>query len=350
MTIRSIKHGLCLFCFVPLLFICTLPEDDAAILLKEGASLFDKGHHKEALELLQEAARLNPDHVLVHQLLGLVYDHLGDTKQALASYSEALRLDPRDADTLYNRGVLYERLENYSLALNDYSEALRLVPNDSEAYNNRGNVYQALGKHKLAIEDYTRGIALAPNNLLLYNNRGNAYSRIKDLERALEDYDKASELTGDLDEFASICRLRLGVLTQKAKDEWGFSQFERWDLDQEAGTLTFSNADGAKAVCSVQVIGTYSNISKTWLWSWDNPSILNPLKRHAREVRIFGHKNKFEKLTTSQWEATEEDGWEMVAIAAKICNARGAYRGPGKTGPTFMTFDDVTLTSGKENP
>jgi hypothetical protein len=40
----------------------------------------------------------------------------------------------------------------------------------------------------------------------------------------------------------------------------------------------------------------------------------------------------------------EAEAWEFTALACKLCNAQGAYRGPAGSARVFMTFDDVQLS------
>ncbi len=43
-------------------------------------------------------------------------------------------------------------------------------------------------------------------------------------------------------------------------------------------------------------------------------------------------------------ECAESDCWEFTALACKLCDAKGAYRGPSDTARVFMTFGEVTLS------
>src|SRR5687768_14433687 len=43
-----------------------------------------------------------------------------------------------------------------------------------------------------------------------------------------------------------------------AHKSWGLGSFDRWDLDQDAGTLVFSNADGSTVTTTAQIIGSFS--------------------------------------------------------------------------------------------
>jgi hypothetical protein len=145
--------------------------------------------------------------------------------------------------------------------------------------------------------------------------------------------------------------LAASVAELQAKNEahkvWGLGSFDRWDIDQEVGDLVFSNADGTTAVAPAQIIGSFSTNDNSWLWAWDNPSIVDAMKRDALKVKQYGEQHGIEKLTTRKWTGTEEDAWAMTALAAKLCGKQGAYRGPSGKSFVFMTFGEVKISKGQ---
>jgi hypothetical protein len=70
------------------------------------------------------------------------------------------------------------------------------------------------------------------------------------------------------------------------------------------------------------------------------------MQEHAKHVRDYGQRHDIERLTTRKLECEETEAWEFVALACKLCDAQGAYRGPA--GPTlvFMTFGEARLSKG----
>ncbi|WP_149495909.1 DUF6882 domain-containing protein [Roseiconus lacunae] len=144
---------------------------------------------------------------------------------------------------------------------------------------------------------------------------------------------------------ASMLELQLKTEAHKA---WGLGTFDRWNIDQEDGNLVFSNADGTTAVAPAQIIGSFSANDHSWLWAWDNPSIVDPLKTHSRKVKDYGEEHGIDKLTTRKWTGTEDDAWAMAALAVKLCGAEGAYRGPAGQSFVFMTFGEVRISKPSE--
>ncbi|MEO6639429.1 MAG: DUF6882 domain-containing protein, partial [Ginsengibacter sp.] len=73
-------------------------------------------------------------------------------------------------------------------------------------------------------------------------------------------------------------------------------------------------------------VGSFSEKSNTWKWSWDNDSTLKNVKEKVHIVREFGQKSSFEKLITGYFDSDKFEAWEFAAIAAKLTNGIGVYR------------------------
>jgi hypothetical protein len=147
-------------------------------------------------------------------------------------------------------------------------------------------------------------------------------------------------------DFALLLRQSTEELKVKtlAHQVWGFGNSERWDLNQTRGILVFTQKDGVRAACPAQIIGSYNTADQTWLWGWANPSIDQSLKRDALQMREYGRKHGIERLSSPQWKGSEAEAWEMTALAVKLCNEQGAYRGPAGQTLVFIAFGEVQLS------
>ncbi len=116
---------------------------------------------------------------------------------------------------------------------------------------------------------------------------------------------------------------------------------DRYHWDQDTGQLAFSQRGRVMVVADIQFVGTCSTRSDTWLWSWANPSFVEPVKRDIRKVRALGEAHRYLKLASARWPAGEPDGWDMTAVAAYVLNASGAFRSPHEHGCSFMVITRV---------
>ncbi|MFC5606404.1 antitoxin YezG family protein [Variovorax soli] len=138
--------------------------------------------------------------------------------------------------------------------------------------------------------------------------------------------------------FLDQCMEELREKTDAATAAWGLGREERWNIDLQAGILSFHFPQGQQVDVPIQVVGTYNQADGTFLWGWDHPSVPEPLRRAAQAVRVYGQEQSIEELDQREVRCSEDQAWEFAAVAAHLDNAVGAYR--GATGKTllFMTF------------
>lgn len=119
--------------------------------------------------------------------------------------------------------------------------------------------------------------------------------------------------------------------------------YQNWYYDQTTGELTFSDSGINKLIIDYEEVGSLSFRSNTWLWAWANPHLEEKVKSAIGQVRDYGEKRKFERLTNEKWEADEYDAWEMTAIAAYLMKAKGAYRVPTSDSMlySFMIYKNI---------
>jgi hypothetical protein len=154
---------------------------------------------------------------------------------------------------------------------------------------------------------------------------------------------------GDFDELVATSIRELNAKNEVHKAAWGLGTLDRWDLDQDAGTLVFTGDDGTTVTTQAQIIGSFSTNDNSWLWAWDNSSIDDKLKADARKLKAYGEQHGIDKLKTRKWTGTEEDAWVMAALAVKLTGAEGAYRGPAGNAYVFITFRNIQVTKANAN-
>jgi hypothetical protein len=152
---------------------------------------------------------------------------------------------------------------------------------------------------------------------------------------------------GETPEFKKLLEMSMADLQTKTAGHragWRLGESKRWDLNQSRGDLIFTFSDGVIATCPSQIIGSIDTESSTWLWAWAKPSLNDSLKRDSLRVKDYGQQHKITRLTSAQWPCTEADAWAMAALACKLCEAQGIYRGPAGTSYVFISFGQVNLS------
>jgi hypothetical protein len=143
------------------------------------------------------------------------------------------------------------------------------------------------------------------------------------------------------DRFTAESVNHLMTLQNNLERNFHLGRYQHYHWSQNYRQLLFSDNGSVKVVCTVQFVGDVSKISHTWLWAWANSSVLPSMKKGAFDVKQYGIAHHYSALTTAEWPADDNAGWDMTAIAAKVLHAKGAYRSPGKHGDEFMVITDI---------
>ena len=127
-------------------------------------------------------------------------------------------------------------------------------------------------------------------------------------------------------QYRDMCVEEISSLQDEFKKVYDLNSYERWSFDEDFGVFHFESDDGRKLYFKYSLVGSFSQKTSTWKWSWDNEHLKLSERRRIDEVKAFGEQNDFTSLTTGLIEADEYTGWEMTSIAAKILSSIGAYR------------------------
>jgi hypothetical protein len=147
--------------------------------------------------------------------------------------------------------------------------------------------------------------------------------------------------TLDYDNLINESIVFLNKAQESLKNDYRISEWESWDYDPEEATLTFSHKGKIAIIAKIQFIGSYSDITNTWLWSWANSSILEKVRADLMFFGDFGEENGFEKISEAKWEADIRDAWDMSAITAYLLDGMGVYKAPSSNGPAFLLITDI---------
>jgi CHAT domain-containing protein len=194
---------------------------EAEKLTNEGSQLFQQGtaesliaarkKWEQALVLWQKLGEKQLQSA-IFQLLGRVYDDLGDKQQALKFYNQSLPLSIEvrnkqfQAQTLNNIGKVYDDLGDKQQALKFYNQSLPLsieVRNkqfQAATLNNIGFVYDDSGDKQQALKFYKQSLLLSMEmgdksaQGTTLNNIGFVYSYLGDKQQALRFYNQSLPL------------------------------------------------------------------------------------------------------------------------------------------------------------
>lgn len=114
-----------------------------------------------------------------------------------------------------------------------------------------------------------------------------------------------------------------GIAFDKQIDLGDVIGSNNWNVDITKGEISF----GADLVFPIQVLGTFSHSSQTWLWAWANTKSDLPesIVKQANQLKKYGEENEIDLLSINQFGATNNDLHLIGLVASGMFNTSGYY-------------------------
>jgi hypothetical protein len=133
-------------------------------------------------------------------------------------------------------------------------------------------------------------------------------------------------------------------LQERARERWDFGQKEHWSFDPDERTIRFYDDDGQPSVVAdVCVAGSFSTLTKTWMWVFGNEDYSDAERERLAPIRVFGEVRGIRKLEEAHFDADEIDAWELTQIAAYLLGADAVYRAPMDHSMVFMLLENFRM-------
>jgi predicted O-linked N-acetylglucosamine transferase (SPINDLY family) len=147
----------------------TAGADSALARLLQAA---ESGDHAATLVQCREALGRYPDHAGIHHVCAVVHYRRGDAREALRLLERAARLAPRTAAIHSHLALVRQGLGQPEAAEQAARAALAIEPELADAHNNLANVLKVKGEAQPAIRHYRAAVAAEPHNPLFLVNLG----------------------------------------------------------------------------------------------------------------------------------------------------------------------------------
>lgn len=128
-------------------------------------------NEKKIMEMTLEK---NPNSMLPHNILGLLYKNENNTEKAMYHYNKSIENHP-NAAAYYNRASLHEKNGDIEKAKINYEQAIKLNPYYGNTYNNLAVIYIKLKEPILAEEYFKKAILADRTDPKFYYNLGYFY-------------------------------------------------------------------------------------------------------------------------------------------------------------------------------
>jgi tetratricopeptide (TPR) repeat protein len=140
----------------------TAPVRDVELLLLQANALENLGRSQEAIEVLREGQKLNPDHPVLQNNLGFsLLERGGDLDEAARLIRSALDKDPRNGSTMDSWGWALFKQGKYQEAESALRQATELTPFSPEAHRHLGEALLKLDRLQDALDEWERALAYA---------------------------------------------------------------------------------------------------------------------------------------------------------------------------------------------
>jgi hypothetical protein len=114
-----------------------------------------------------------------------------------------------------------------------------------------------------------------------------------------------------------------GIVFDKQLDFGDLIGENNWNINIEKGEISF----GTNLVFPIQVLGTISHSSQTWLWAWANTKSGLPdnVTQQALQLKKYGEENQIDLLRNDTFNFSNEDLHLIGTIASGISNSSAYY-------------------------
>ncbi len=136
---------------------------------------------------------------------------------------------------------------------------------------------------------------------------------------------------------------RYALLSLEKQDKLGSLIGEHLhELDLDAGTIRFDQFQ-----FPMQVIGTESDNTLTWLWAWADEQTELPasLMQSAIQLRTWGAGEGIPEFTIPSVDLNTADGTAISMVASEVTKASCFYRDSYEGGSVFLLLFDRTIDS-----
>ena len=177
--------------------------DSAAVHLELAALLEKTGNTKEAIEVAENAARLDPNDPDPHWLLANLYFRPQERgtpsdgmQKAIQELEKLQALAPEDARVYFALGGAYFQMNQPEKAIQSYEKFQRLVTNSDNGYLEIAKYYERTGNDDKAIEYLNKGLKVQPDSADSLLLLGSIYSKLNKGKEAIPVYKKLLEVPG----------------------------------------------------------------------------------------------------------------------------------------------------------
>lgn len=132
-----------------------------------------------------------------------------------------------------------------------------------------------------------------------------------------------------------------GIALDKQIDFGEVIGSNNWNVDMQQGTISF----GQSLTFPMQVLGTISHSSQTWLWAWANTKSGLPqtIIQQSLELKKYGEDNRIDLLQSDTFDFSKDELHLIGMIASGMFDSSGYYIADYGQGAMVVTIKDSKI-------
>ncbi len=176
------------------LFSSSINQNSFLPLYETGLSRIKLSEYGQAVTVLLEAVRINPDHQDAWYNLGLSYSDLQDYETAVESFTKASEKGPSNEFILFEMGKALNKLKRHEEAISAFSKVVTINENHNEAWYIAGLSYSAINNSDEAITAYKKALEINPQMLKAIISLAEEYYTKKNYSESAEMFNNAIKI------------------------------------------------------------------------------------------------------------------------------------------------------------
>ncbi len=267
-------------------------------------------------------------------LMGMVYNHHGNTQEAVRCWQAWVELDPEAIEAYYQMGWVATRRGEHEEAVTQWRNVLRLDPTRPGIHQQIAGALTCLGRQHEAIEALKQDIEVNPKAFHSHFLLGQAHLQLEQYEQAKRCYETAIQLKPDFPNayfsLATVCR-RLGQKDEAKRYAEDFKKLHTRELGVlKERNQTFDDLQSArgKAAKFYTEAGSYCREhgrAATAAKLWRRAAVLDPKNAECRrQLASWYEMNRFDREATQVYEELRalEPGDAMTHALLGVLYAR----------------------------
>jgi tetratricopeptide (TPR) repeat protein len=154
-------------------------SDDFGARLNLGALLLAQSNAPAAVDVLQQAVRLDSKQEDAHRILGMALERVGRLQEAISQFRAALALKPDDDEVRYGLARGLVRAGDFDTALAEFQKVADAEPQNAGIRDDFGVILMRQGRPAEALEQFDAALKIDPSQKQFQQDRSEALKELQ---------------------------------------------------------------------------------------------------------------------------------------------------------------------------